>query len=134
MLNLAPVRTMMKLAVVVVLIILFAGFIGWLYNSAALRHYRAVVPPGNFFVIEGRRMQLYCIGAGSPTTVIESGLGDVWIGWQAVQPGLARVTRVCSYDRAGLGWSDPDPGRTRWQFLTNCVSCYSELLSPIDSY
>jgi pimeloyl-ACP methyl ester carboxylesterase len=102
---------MTKLAVVVVLIILFAGCIGWLYNYAALRHYRAVVPPGNFFVVEGRRMHVYCIGAGSPTIVIESGLGDDWIGWQAVQPGLARLTRVCSYDRAGLGWSDPDPGR-----------------------
>ena len=70
-----------------------------------------MAPPGNFFLVGGRRMHLYCIAAGSPTVVIESGLGDDWIGWQLVQPGLARVTRVCSYDRAGLGWSDPDPGQ-----------------------
>ena len=110
MLDWAPLRTMTKLVLVMGVVILLAGSLGWLYNCS-LRLYRAVVPPGNFFVVEGRSMHLYCIGAGSPTIVIESGLGEDWIGWQAVQTGLARVTRVCSYDRAGLGWSDPDPGR-----------------------
>ncbi len=111
MLDLAPVRTVTKLAVVVVVIAVFAASVGWLYNYSALRHYRAVAPPGNFFVVQGRRMHLYCVGTGSPTIVIESGLGDDLIAWQLVQPGLARMTRVCSYDRAGLGWSDPDFGR-----------------------
>ncbi len=60
--------------------------------------------------VDGHVMHLYCTGAGSPTVVIEGGLGDTWINWQMVQPELARVTRVCSYDRAGLGWSDPDSG------------------------
>ena len=112
MLDFVPVQTMSKFAVVVILIILVAGFVGCLYNYSALRH-RATVLPGKFLVVEGRRMHLYCTGAGSPTIVIEGGLGDDWIGWQLVQPELARVTRVCSYDRAGLGWSDPDPWSAR---------------------
>jgi len=93
---------MAKIAALVALIILFAGSVGWMFNYYALRHYRATAPPGKFFLVEGCRMHLYCIGTGSPTVVIESGLGDDWIGWQLVQPGLARVTRVCSYDRAGF--------------------------------
>ena len=110
MLDFVPVRTATKFAMVVILIILVAGFVGCLYNYSVLRH-RATVLPGEFLVVEGRRMHLYCTGSGSPTIVIEGGLGDDWIGWQLVQPELARVTRVCSYDRAGLGWSDPDPGQ-----------------------
>jgi len=42
--------------------------------------------------------------------VLEGGRGDDWLYWQKVQPSLAKTTRVCSYDRAGLGWSDPQPG------------------------
>ena len=110
MLNFVSVRTITKFAMVVIVVILVAGFVGWLYNYSALRR-RATVLPGKFLAVEGRRMHLYCTGAGSPTIVIEGGLGDDWIGWQLVQPELARVTKVCSYDRAGLGWSDPDLGR-----------------------
>jgi len=55
-------------------------------------------------------MYLYCTGQGEPTVILEGGLGDTWIGWQQVQPELSSVTRVCSYDRAGLGFSDPQPG------------------------
>jgi pimeloyl-ACP methyl ester carboxylesterase len=55
-------------------------------------------------------MHLYCEGSGTPTVVLESGGGDDWLYWQKVQPEAARLTRVCSYDRAGLGWSDPQPG------------------------
>ena len=53
-------------------------------------------------------MHLYCIGAGEPTIVLESGLGassDV-LGWMTLQTKLARYSRVCSYDRAGMGWSE----------------------------
>ncbi len=55
-------------------------------------------------------MHLYCTGSGNPTVVFDSGLGDDWLVWQKVQPALSMFTRACSYDRAGLGWSDPQPG------------------------
>jgi pimeloyl-ACP methyl ester carboxylesterase len=66
--------------------------------------------PGAFYQIGGRSMHLYCTGHGSPTVLLEGGLGDDWLYWQKVQPELAKTTRVCSYDRAGLGWSDLQPG------------------------
>ncbi len=66
--------------------------------------------PGSFYSVDGRQMHLYCTGTGSPAIVIEAGAGANSLGWQAVQTGLAQLTRVCSYDRAGHGWSEPRPG------------------------
>jgi pimeloyl-ACP methyl ester carboxylesterase len=63
----------------------------------------------------GRRMNLYCRGSGSPTVVFDSGMGDSTISWAMVQPALSKRTRTCSYDRAGLGFSDAAtrPGTVR---------------------
>jgi len=54
----------------------------------------------------GRRMNLYCLGSGSPTVILDAGMGDSTISWALVQPAIATRTRACSYDRAGLGFSD----------------------------
>jgi pimeloyl-ACP methyl ester carboxylesterase len=66
--------------------------------------------PGSFYSVEGRQMHLYCTGSGAPAVVIEAGLGSDWLGWQVVQPELSKLTRVCTYDRSGLGWSEPRHG------------------------
>ena len=55
------------------------------------------------------RMNIDCSGQGSPTVILESGLGGASVDWLMVQPEVAKFTRVCSYDRAGYGWSDPGP-------------------------
>ena len=52
---------------------------------------------------------MLCMGAGSPTVVMETGLNSSSRTWRVVQPAVAQVTRTCSYDRAGIGTSDPDP-------------------------
>lgn len=66
-------------------------------------------PVGRLIDIGGRKLHLYCTGKGSPTVVLMSG-GDAYsIDWILVQPKLSESTRVCSYDRAGLGWSDAGP-------------------------
>jgi pimeloyl-ACP methyl ester carboxylesterase len=84
---------------------------GAVFNYSALRHYRAVYPPpGRVYRVAGYDMHLYCAGSGSPTVVLESGLGDSFLSWAKVQPKLSQLTRVCSYDRAGLGWSEARPG------------------------
>jgi pimeloyl-ACP methyl ester carboxylesterase len=67
-------------------------------------------PPGRFVEVAGLRMHLVCMGQVSPTVVLDSGLSDTWMHWYKVQPEIAKVTRVCSYDRAGVGYSDPRPG------------------------
>jgi len=55
---------------------------------------------------QGRRLNLYCIGTGTPTVVFDAGLANWSQIWGLVQPVVARTTRACSYDRAGLGFSD----------------------------
>ncbi len=78
------------------------------FNYLAIRRFRSRnPPPGRLIPVDGRAMHLYCAGDGAPTVVVEPGLGDDWARWQLVQPGLARVTRTCTYDRAGLGYSQP---------------------------
>jgi pimeloyl-ACP methyl ester carboxylesterase len=54
-------------------------------------------------------MHIYCTGQGSPAVILDSGLGDSYLSWRKVQPEIAKFTRVCSYDRAGLGYSDSSP-------------------------
>lgn len=66
---------------------------------------------GRLVDIGGRRLQLDCRGAGSPTVVLEAGLDYLGsLSWAAVHDSLARTTRVCAYSRAGVMWSDPAPG------------------------
>ncbi|MES2263190.1 MAG: alpha/beta hydrolase [Pseudomonadota bacterium] len=54
-----------------------------------------------------RKLNLYCIGKGSPTVLFEADAGRSGWDWSAVQPEVAKRTRTCVYDRAGLGFSDP---------------------------
>ena len=63
-------------------------------------------PPGRLVDIGGRRLHVNCTGSGLPTVVREAGASSFAIDWSLVQPEVARSTRVCSYDRAGSGWSD----------------------------
>jgi len=65
--------------------------------------------PGRLIDISGRKLHLYCTGKGTPTVVLMAGGGAFSIDWALVQPRVAEDTRVCSYDRAGLAWSDPGP-------------------------
>jgi pimeloyl-ACP methyl ester carboxylesterase len=68
-----------------------------------------IPPPGRLIDIGGFRLHLNCAGQGSPAVVLDAALGASSISWSLVQPALAGVAQVCSYDRAGFGWSDPGP-------------------------
>jgi pimeloyl-ACP methyl ester carboxylesterase len=60
--------------------------------------------------VGGFRLHLNCAGQGRPTVVLDAALGGSSVSWALVQPDIASLTRVCSYDRAGFGWSDGVPG------------------------
>jgi pimeloyl-ACP methyl ester carboxylesterase len=68
-------------------------------------------PPGRLIDVGGRKLHLHCTGQGKPTVILVAGGGAFSIDWTLVQTPLAGTTRVCSYDRAGLGWSDPGPAQ-----------------------
>ncbi|HKV79944.1 MAG TPA: alpha/beta hydrolase [Candidatus Sulfotelmatobacter sp.] len=65
--------------------------------------------PGQLVDAGGFRLNLYCMGSGTPTVVFDSGWGDWAPAWSKVQPEIAKWTRACSHDRAGTGFSDPGP-------------------------
>lgn len=80
--------------------------------QSALSTPTSLAPPGRLVDIGGYRLHLYCTGPEStdaPTIVLSAGGGDYAVDWGLVQPALAESARVCSYDRAGTGWSDPGP-------------------------
>jgi pimeloyl-ACP methyl ester carboxylesterase len=64
---------------------------------------------GRIVDIGGYGLNINCTGSGSPTVILESGLGEPARSWIGIQSGVERFTRVCSYDRAGYGQSDPGP-------------------------
>lgn len=66
--------------------------------------------PGRLFDIGGRKLHIHCIGSGQPTVVFEGSYMQFALDWWLVQPAVGKTTRACSYDRGGLGWSDPAPG------------------------
>src|SRR5690349_3405316 len=79
---------------------------GTIYEALASRGDAAAYPPmGQLIDVGGYRLHLDCRGSGSPTIVLDAGLGGSSLDWSLVQPTLAHSTRVCSYDRAGMGWS-----------------------------
>jgi pimeloyl-ACP methyl ester carboxylesterase len=90
------------LAVLLVLLL-----VGWICEPVAeAADAKAYPPPGQMVDVGGYRLHIYCTGSGSPTVVIESGWGDSSTAWGWVQPEVAKTTRVCTYDRAGMGWSE----------------------------
>jgi pimeloyl-ACP methyl ester carboxylesterase len=95
-------------------------------KSTAIIDDVAYTKPQKLVTIEsGRRLNVYCTGAGSPTVIFDSGLGDGTRAWGLIQPAIAEHTHACSYDRAGLGFSDPP---TRPSTSANVVDDLHQLL------
>lgn len=84
----------------------FLLFVPAILNFAIVKweHFRNPVP-GAFYEIDGAQMHINCTGSGSPTVVLEHAASASYMLWRRVQPELSQITRVCSYDRAGHGWS-----------------------------
>jgi pimeloyl-ACP methyl ester carboxylesterase len=80
----------------------------YLSEAADLRRYP---PPGSLVDVGGRKLHIQCAGTSAgPTVVIEAGSGDDSTLWEDMVRRVSAFARACSYDRAGLGWSDPAPG------------------------
>src|SRR6185503_898665 len=80
------------------------------YEAIAARGDAQAYPaPGQLVDVGGYRLHIQCVGEGSPTVVLDAGLGGSSLDWSLVLSELGRTTRVCAYDRAGMGWSDPGP-------------------------
>lgn len=92
------------------ILVALLAFSGFLYESISEARDRRFHPmPGQFVDVGGYKMHIDCTGQGTPMVILDSGLGDSHISWHKVQPQISQFTRVCSYDRAGLGYSDSSP-------------------------
>jgi pimeloyl-ACP methyl ester carboxylesterase len=101
----SPARRWLVYPVAAVLALVSIG--GGYATVGAAADARAYLMPGQLIDVGGHRLHLSCTGSGSPTVVLEPGAGEMSsnMGW--IVPGVARDTRVCAYDRAGHGWSEP---------------------------
>jgi pimeloyl-ACP methyl ester carboxylesterase len=89
-------------------LVFLAALIGAVYQSrmetAEAEEYQ---PLGQIIEVAGRKMHLNCQGFGTHTVILDSGLPGGWfLGWETVQAPISMFAKVCSYDRAGYGWSD----------------------------
>lgn len=93
----------------IIFVVVVVGLIvaGLFFQAVGLkRDERRFPAPGRLVDAGGHKLHLYELGSGSPVVVLESGISASSLNWRAVQTEVAKFARVCSYDRAGLGWSD----------------------------
>jgi pimeloyl-ACP methyl ester carboxylesterase len=96
-------RVLVPTGVILLLLIL----IGATYQGVATAVERRRFPhPGRMVDAGDHQLHLYCLGQGAPTVVLEAPATTMSAAWAWVQMDVAKLTRVCSYDRAGLGWSE----------------------------
>jgi len=99
-----PVRAGLALVVLVALA-------GATYQGVTTSLERRRYPhPGRLVDVGGHQLHIYCAGRGTPIVVLEAPASGLSASWSRVQAALAPTTRVCSYDRAGLGWSEQGDG------------------------
>ena len=93
-----------------VVVVLLAGVL-YQFVATKIDAYRWYPPSSEMVDVGGDSMHLYCTGeeGRAPTVVMDIGSGGIGMDWQRVQPGVAKFARVCTYDRAGTGWSDQGP-------------------------
>ena len=90
-------------------------------RGVAQKNVPAPAPPGRLVDVDGRRIHIYCTGQGSPAVVVAS--GGFSVDWGLVHPHVAARTQICTYDPAGVAWSDPLPGNR----APNCSERVNEL-------
>ena len=115
------------------LLVIFVGgpAVGWIYEQYAVRRDQRLFPaPGQFADAGGRRLHYVCGGSGTPLVLFEvSGFSNA-MSFRDARSGLARRTRVCSYDRMGIGWSDPGPTEITAGMLAADLRRLLDTLSP----
>lgn len=101
------VRSVLRVVAVVVLILLVAATYQGVSTSLERRDFPR---PGHLVEVGDHQLHIQCIGEGAPVVALEAPAAGVSVAWGLVRPEVAKVTRVCSYDRAGLGWSERSDG------------------------
>jgi pimeloyl-ACP methyl ester carboxylesterase len=92
------------------IVLLALAVIGAIYQAIATEiDRRTYPPPGELADVGGHRLHIRCVGQGTPTVILEAANGGMSAHWVRAQQEVSDITRVCAYDRAGLGWSERGP-------------------------
>src|SRR5215203_3967127 len=103
-------RRIGRVLLVLIVVLLALAVAGAIYQAIATeRAERAYPPPGEMVDVGGYSLHINCVGQGSPTVVLDAALGIFSAQWVRVQREVSGTTRVCAYDRAGMGWSEIGP-------------------------
>ena len=102
---------MPRIALGLILMIGLLLAIGYVYQrQTTAADFAQFPPPGQRVDVGGYSLHIYCTGEEvGPTVVVDTGMGDFSTSWQGIQPEVSKSTRICTYDRAGYGWSDSSP-------------------------
>ena len=93
-----------------VIVVVFLLSAGYLYQRrTTVADFEQYPAPGQLVDVGGYSLHINCTGQGSLAVIVDAGNGDFSLSWQGIQPDVAKFTRICTYDRAGYGWSDPSP-------------------------
>ena len=104
------IRRIGKALLVLVVVLLVLAVAGAIYQAIATElAERAFPPPGEMVDVGGHSLHINCVGQGSPTVVLDAASGGFSAQWVRVQREVSGTTRVCAYDRAGMGWSEMGP-------------------------
>ncbi len=127
-----------KILLGVVGLLLITALAGASYQWLASRSDLAVTPPpGRLVDVGGHNLHIWCTGSaepGTPAVLFDSGLGGGAFSWADVAPEVAKFTQTCTYDRAGMGYSDPGPApRTSGQIANELAALIqnSGIASPV---
>src|SRR5215210_6905878 len=104
------IRRIGKALLGLIVVLLALAVAGAIYQAIATElAERAYPPPGEIVDVGGYSLHINCVGQRSPIVVLDAGLGDFSAQWVWVQREVSGTTRVCAYDRAGMGWSEMGP-------------------------
>jgi pimeloyl-ACP methyl ester carboxylesterase len=104
------IRRIGKALLGLVVALLALAVVGAIYQAIATElAERAYPPPGEMVDVGGYNLHINCLGQGSPAVVLDAGSGGMSAQWVRVQQEVSGTTRVCAYDRAGMGWSEMGP-------------------------
>jgi pimeloyl-ACP methyl ester carboxylesterase len=108
---------------------------GVLYQRVgAARNRREFAPPGSLIDVGGHRVHATCRGEGRPIVLLEAGIAASSLSWALVEPVVAGFTRVCAYDRAGFGWSEPPSCERTFDRIVLELSLLLETIGAREKY
>lgn len=101
-------KRLRRILLVIAVLVVAVPSAGWIYQRIMeARDDAGFPPPGKLVDVDGHRMHIFCQGQGSPTVIVEQGVGSQSLGWAPLNERMSSITTVCAYDRAGMGYSDP---------------------------